>query len=76
MDPFIPIPPAQPISNSVPTDNYLIYPSVFISLNEKNDYLNSLDSDTRDYVLKHTDENRTRADIIDCINKLTGEAKG
>lgn len=34
------------------------------------DYLNSLDSDTKDYVLKHTDASRTRQDIINCIEKL------
>ncbi len=44
------------------------FPGAFIS--NENDYLASLDSDTRDYVLKHTDASRTRQDIIDCIDKL------
>jgi hypothetical protein len=43
-------------------------PGAFISNNS--DYLASLDSDTRDYVLKHTDASRTRQDILDCIDKL------
>ncbi|HWT27671.1 MAG TPA: hypothetical protein VN131_07000, partial [Mobilitalea sp.] len=43
-------------------------PGAFIS--DGKDYLASLDSDTRDYVLKHTDASRTRQDIIDCIDKL------
>jgi len=75
LDPNVPIPPAQPILSSVPTDNFFLYPAVFLAVNEENDYLASLDSDTREYVLRHTDENRTRADVIECINKLTGQAK-
>ncbi len=53
-----------------PIYGYGFIPGIFLDDNERDDYLSSLDSDTRDYVLKHTDEFRSRQDIEDCINKL------
>lgn len=54
----------------LPIYAYGFAPGIFIDDSERNDYLSSLDSDTRDYVLKHTDEFRSRQDIDDCIYKL------
>ncbi len=45
------------------------FPGAFMNASSE-DYLDSLDSDTRDYVIKHTDTSRTRQDIIDCVDKL------
>lgn len=39
-------------------------------MNNGTEYLDNLDSDTRDYVLKHTKDSRTRQDVIDCIYKM------
>ena len=44
-------------------------PGAFFNFNDDS-YLNSLDSDTRDYVIKHTADTRTRQDIINCVNRL------
>lgn len=73
MDPILPIPPAQPVSTMQSFGGVPFFPGVFASLQEGDEYLASLDSDTRDYVLKHTDEFRSRSDIIECVNRLHGE---
>lgn len=64
------------INNSafLPFGSYMFVPGIFFSEMEQNDYLASLDSDTRDYVLKHTDEFRSRQDIEDCVNELHGRS--
>ncbi|MDD3172892.1 MAG: hypothetical protein PHF63_04410 [Herbinix sp.] len=62
-----------PSSSIQPNNDVVFVPGIFASYEEVNDYLSSLDSDTRDYVIKHTSEFRSRADIIDCVNKLHGE---
>ncbi|MGF7146017.1 hypothetical protein HNQ56_004465 [Anaerotaenia torta] len=54
----------------LPTYGYFFAPGIFLNEMEGNNYLSSLDSDTRDYVLKHTDEFRSRQDIEDCVSKL------
>lgn len=69
-DPFTQMTPMQPVFSSQPFGNNIFLASVFTSIEEQEGYLNSLDSDTRDYVLKHTDEFRTKTDIHDCINRL------
>lgn len=51
--------------------NTLFAPGIFLSTEESNDYLSSLDSDTRDYVLKHTEDFRTKQDIIDCVKSIS-----
>jgi hypothetical protein len=53
-----------------PIYGYSFAPGIFINDNDTDRYLSSLDSDTRDYVLKHTDEFRSRQDIENCVNKL------
>lgn len=68
MDPIQPIPIGQPYPALQTLSGFV--PGVFVNYRDENDYLSSLDSDTRDYVLKHTDEFRTRQDIVDCVNKL------
>lgn len=70
MDPFQIVPTTQPISSLQPFSGYV--PGVFPNINDSNELLSSLDSDTRDYVLKHTHELRSRSDIIACVNKLHG----
>ena len=72
MDPLQFIPVAQPISSLQPIIGFA--PGVFPNIKESDDFLSSLDSDTRDYVLKHTDEFRTRSDVIDCVNRLHGKS--
>lgn len=67
MDPLF---PSNPSAAIIPVSNYLFAPGIFYSDIDQNKYLSSLDSDTRDYVIKHTDEFRTRQDIDDCINRL------
>ena len=47
-------------------------PGIFLDDNDQNNYLSGLDSDTRDYVLKHTDGFRTRQDVEDCVSELHG----
>lgn len=56
----IPVPMVQTTSGFMP--------GAFMNFGDN--YLESLDSDTKDYVLKHTGESRTRQDIVDCIDKL------
>lgn len=71
MDPYSPM---QPIFSSQPFGNNIFLASVFTNSEEEVDYLASLDSDTRDYVLKHTDLYRTKSDVIDCVNRLHGKS--
>ena len=78
MDPLIPIPAALPIVNALPItsaqpNNIILIPGIFSSYDEENDYLSSLDSDTRDYVIKHSNEFSSRTELIDCVNKLHGD---
>jgi hypothetical protein len=56
----------------LPLGSYMFTPGIFDSDMDRDDFLSSLDSDTRDYVMKHTNDFRTRKDIIDCVNKLRG----
>lgn len=67
MDPLFPSNPSPAI---IPISSFMFAPGIFFTDTEQNDFLSSLDSDTRDYVVKHTDEFRTRQDIDDCINRL------
>lgn len=75
MDPISSITPMQPIFTSQPFGNNIFLASIFVNSEEQSEYLASLDSDTRDYVLKHTDEFRTKQDIIDCVDRLHGEKR-
>jgi|GEM_PF-1924740 len=72
MDPYLPIPPVQPASTSQPFNTFLLVPNIFASIEGGNEFLSTLDSDTRDYVIKHSGEFSSKADIIDCIDKLHG----
>ena len=56
-----------------PFGNFIFIPGVFETTEDEHDYLSSLDSDTKNYVIEHTSEFRTKADIIECVNKLHGE---
>ncbi|MBH1942168.1 hypothetical protein I5677_14795 [Mobilitalea sibirica] len=58
-----------------PMSSYMFAPGIFFTNDERDDYLSKLDSDTRDYVMKHTDSFRTRQDIEDCINSLHSNRK-
>lgn len=51
----------------------LFYPGIFNTEREGNDYLDSLDSDTREYVVNHTDEFSSREELLACVNRLRGE---
>lgn len=53
-----------------PIPGYLFAPGIFLSETDSQAYLSSLDSDTRDYVLKHMKEFRSKRDIEDCIIRL------
>ncbi len=72
MDQIIPL--AQSISPMQPLGGFTFAPGIFPSVVEGNDYLSSLDSDTRDYVMKHTGDFRSRADVVECVNRLHGES--
>jgi hypothetical protein len=74
MDPILPIAMSQANPTTQPFGGFIFVPGVFASVDEGNDYLSSLDSDTRDYVIKHTGEFSSKADIIDCVNRLHGES--
>jgi hypothetical protein len=74
MEPFTPIPPTSTNPSFQPTGAFVFAQGIFNTDAEGNDFLSSLDSDTRDYVIKHTDEFRTRNDIFDCVNRLHGNA--
>ncbi len=67
--------PTDPIVSSHTSSNPIFAQfaaGVFSSDMERDNYLSGLDSDTREYVLKNTDDFRTIQDIEDCINKLRG----
>ncbi len=74
MDPNFMMSPFQSTIGSQPFSGGLFLASIFANAQEQDDYLASLDSDTRDYVLKHTDDFRTKDDIIDCVNRLHGRS--
>jgi hypothetical protein len=67
MDPIHQVAPIQAV-------HPLYYAGLFDTYQETDDYLNSLDSDTRDYVLNHSGEFSTRIDLIDCVKRLHGES--
>lgn len=67
MDPIQQIAPLQP---AFP----VFFAGIFESNEDRDKYLNSLDSDTRDYVLKHTDEFSTRSELMDCVKNLHGKS--
>jgi hypothetical protein len=71
IDPNYPVTPSQSIT-SLPYYNSIYLSAIFATPQEQADYLASLDSDTREYVVSHTSEFRTREDIDDCIRKLHG----
>jgi hypothetical protein len=72
IDPNFTIMPTQPILTSQPYMNSVYFARIFTSKDEEDEYLASLDSDTRDYVLKHTDDFSSKSDLIDCVNRLHG----
>ncbi len=74
MDPSTPAPYIQAISPLQSFAGFVFAPGIFESEEVRDEYLSSLDSDTRAYVISHTDEFRTRADISDCVNRLHGES--
>ena len=45
-------------------------PGILAGNKNSNEYLASLDSDTRDYVMKHTGSDRTIMDIVRCVERL------
>lgn len=65
MDPLIPFSAVGPLYPA-------LFPGVFDSVQAESDYLSSLDSDTRDYVVKHTGEFSSRDEITKCVNELQG----
>ncbi|HKM05286.1 MAG TPA: hypothetical protein VJZ04_11990 [Lachnospiraceae bacterium] len=65
MDPLIPFSSVQPLYPS-------LFSGVFSSAQESNDYLSSLDSDTRDYVIKHTSDFNSKDELIKCVDELQG----
>ncbi|MFQ9509980.1 MAG: hypothetical protein ACLRZ7_03460 [Lachnospiraceae bacterium] len=50
----------------------LFFPGIFTDGNDRDKYLDSLDSDTRDYVLHHTDAFSSRQELEDCVRALKG----
>ena len=68
MDPVQFGPLTNPMLN--PTTSFMFVPRETANVKDTEDYLTSLDSDTRDYVVKHTDEFRSIQDIKDCVYQL------
>lgn len=61
---------SQTDPESQPISSYMFAPGIFFSANEGNNFLSSLDIDTKDYVVNHINEFKTRQDIDDCICRL------
>lgn len=70
MDPNFFLAPNQDVLGGQSYVNMAYFSGIFPSATDEKDYLNSLDSDTRAYVINHTDEFRSMGDIIDCVNRL------
>lgn len=45
-------------------------PGIFPTVSDRDNYLSSFDSDTRDYIIKHTDDLRSISDIEECVYRL------
>ncbi|MBE5965787.1 MAG: hypothetical protein E7255_02270 [Lachnospiraceae bacterium] len=72
----ISIDPIAPIPSVIPGQMYGAYafaPGIFPTKEDSDSFLDSLDSDTRDYVIKHTDDFRSKEDIMECVQRLHGE---
>lgn len=72
MDPNFFLAPNQNALGAQSYVNMGYFAAIFPSASDERDYLNSLDSDTRAYVISHTDEFRSMGDIVDCVNRLHG----
>lgn len=64
-----------PIITSMPPLYPAFVPGVFESMQEGNEFLDSLDSDTRDYVVKHKDTFNSKDELISFVNKLNGNSQ-
>lgn len=71
---MVPELPPSSVSYMYPNGAYVFSPNVFLSSEEEHSFLSSLDSDTRDYVLKHTKDYHTRQDIINRVNDFHGKS--
>ncbi len=49
-----------------------VFPGITRPEESKKQYLDTLDSDTRAYVMNHTDSECSRADLEACVNHLKG----
>lgn len=58
----------NPASQSL-LSNSLI-PGMLAANKNSDDYLATLDSDTREYVMRHTSSDRTIMDIVHCVERL------
>ncbi len=45
-------------------------PGIFPTIVDRDNYLSSLDTETRDYILQHTDDFRSVKDIADCVEEM------
>lgn len=45
-------------------------PGIFPTVSDRDNYLASFDSDTKDYIIKHTDDFRSIGDIEECVSQL------
>lgn len=68
MDPFN-LTNATLFSN-MPMNNFLLVPGVFGANNEDNEFLNSLDYETREYVQSHSSDFQSRDEVIEFVNRL------
>lgn len=74
MDPIIPTLATMSNPMMQPVSSYMFAPGIFFTPEDGDKFLSGLDSDTRSYVLNHTDEFRTIEDIRDCIDRLHKES--
>jgi hypothetical protein len=70
MDPLSFVPATMSNPTMQPVSSYMFAPGIFFTPEDGDKFLLGLDSDTRSYVLNHTDEFRTIQDIHDCIDRL------
>lgn len=72
MDNIPPIPPIQPnIAEQYGIPNFI--PWLYPSSEDRDDFIASLDSDTRAYVEKHPEEFKSRSDVMNFVNRMKGD---
>lgn len=56
--------------SSMPMSNFIFLPGIIGASDEDKEYLNSLDDDTREYILNHSSDFQSRDEVIEFVNRL------